>query len=449
MGLGGFEHSNNLIVGHPRLHMEHLPTATKGKIKQLLTTGTITKPNYSASKVGKKANFHHTYGAIVIEIDGNDTFIRQLSMSKNGTICDLDLKIQQKAVDKANVEAIVYGDIHELFLADVVKDKGFFGKDSLLNTLKPKQVVLHDLIDTMAGSHHHENKPFMQYRIAQGGTTVVDEINSAIKFIGNILDKGTQPVIVASNHNSHLTQWLERVSWKDYPNQAKEILEMTLMMLTAIDNECNIDGKTPDIFKIIVDNVFNEKVVTLDYDEPLEICSFRVDSHGDKGLNGARSLAGIHSKLTAKHIIGHTHTANRIDGVLTVGTSSNLTRNFTYGLSTWSHTHAIIHDNNKAQLVLQDSTTGKYKLEKEPNSIGMIIKKKDKINSRPYLTDESYANEGYKYKLIDGEGNVVGYFKGYRGMQEITDSEWKARKLMEDGEGYGYTLEYLEEQEEG
>ena len=133
---------------------------------------------------------------------------------------------------------------------------------------------------------------------------------------------------------------------------------------------------------------------------------------------------------------------------MTVGTSSNLTRNYTYGLSTWSHTHAIIHSNNKAQLVMQDSNTGKYKLEKEPNSIGMIIERKGRTNSRPYLTDESYASEGYKYKLIDTDGNIVGYFKGYRGMQEITDSEWKARRLMEDGEGYGYTLEYLESVEE-
>ena len=265
-GLGGFEHSNNIIVAHPRLHMEHLPTATKGKIKQVLTTGTITKANYSASKVGKKASFHHSYGAVIIEVEGNTTYIRQVSIATDGTLCDLDIQVRGTEITKASVEAIVYGDAHEMFMADVVRTYGFFHEKSLLNTLKPNKVVLHDLLDTLTGSHHNEGRPFMQYRIASSGSTVIDEINSAIVFLGELVERGFNPVVVASNHNSHLTQWLERTSWKDHPTYAREILNMTLMMLDAIDAENNIDGRTPDVFKLLVDKVFGNYVQTLDYD---------------------------------------------------------------------------------------------------------------------------------------------------------------------------------------
>jgi len=445
-GLGSMEDNNHTIVAHTRLHMNHLPTGIKGSVKQLLTTGCITNANYTQSKVGQKANFHHSHGCVIVEVSKKETILRQVSIAEDGSIYDLDIvSTPTHGVTSGNkVEAIVYGDIHELFLSDAVRDKGFFGKGSLMEYLKPNTVVLHDLLDTMTVSHHHENAPFIKYRVANGGVTVIDEIKSAIKFVDDIIKLGAYPIVVSSNHNSHLTQWLERTSWKSYPQHAKDILQMTLKMLETIDKENDMDGKTPDIFKLMLDDIFGKLVDTPSYTDTRVINTFTVSNHGDKGLNGARSLNGMPNKMTTKMIVGHAHTASRIDGLLTVGTSSNLDRNYTFGLSTWSHTHAIIHANNKAQLIMQDSTTGNYKLD-DTTSVGTFFKKSKGTTGKPYFTDESLSDDGFKYKILDSEGEIVGYFKGYRGVGDVVfeGSEWKGRKLIEDGSHHGYSVKYL------
>jgi hypothetical protein len=387
--------------------------------------------------VGKRAEFAHSYGAVIIEVTEKVTHIRQISIAEDGTLCDLNVMVSGEDVTIGNnTEAIVFGDVHELFLADVVKDKGFFGESSLLKLLNPETVVLHDLIDTMTVSHHHKNSPFTKYRISNSDVTVIHEILSATKFLKDLVNIGVTPMVVPSNHNSHLTYWLENAQWKDNYKIAKEVLRLQLLMLEAIDESNDIDGKTPDIFKLLIDEEFGNSVITLDHNEDAYINTFKVDSHGDNGINGSRGFKNIGNKLTSKMIIGHSHTASRVDGLLTVGVSCNLSRNYTYGMSTWSHTHAIVHNNSKAQLVTQESTTGDYTLP-TTTSKGCLKRIRKPITINPL---------DCRYKVVDVNGNTVGYFKGYRGIGEdvFGGSDWKGRELVKKGRKDGFVVEYLQ-----
>jgi len=434
-GLGTLYGESNIIVASPKLHMEHLPVNEEHQVKTLMTTGTISYPNYSNTKLGKRTEFNHSFGAVIVEVSDTHSLMRQFSIDDNGVICDLDVTVNGREVTVGNnTEAIVYGDIHQLFMADVVKDKGFFDDDSLLHTLKPKQVVLHDLLDTMTVSHHHKNKPFTKYAIKQSGTTIFDEIESVNKFLSQLISENVLPVVVSSNHNSHLTYWLENVDWKSNLKYAKDILNMQLMMLKEIDNINDMDGKTPDVLNLLLKERFSDSVKVLEYKEQYAINSFRVDQHGHTGINGARSMVNLPSKITSKMIIGHAHTAARYDGLLTVGVSSKLDRNYTYGMSSWSHTHAIVHTNNKAQLVTQDSKDGTYRLP-QSNSKGSYLKE---------VIVDTQSTLDFKYKVLDSDNNVVGYFNGYRGIgNEIFNSVWKGRMLVENGSAYGYKLVVL------
>ena len=79
-GLQGLSGINSCIFGSPKVHMETIPVLVKQKPKMMLTTGSITKKNYTDSKSGKKGEFHHTFGFVIVEIKDEDTFfVRQVT----------------------------------------------------------------------------------------------------------------------------------------------------------------------------------------------------------------------------------------------------------------------------------------------------------------------------------------------------------------------------------
>jgi hypothetical protein len=49
-------------------------TSIRGQ-QMMLTTGAITKSNYTDSKSGKVGDFHHTFGFVIVEIKDDETFL--------------------------------------------------------------------------------------------------------------------------------------------------------------------------------------------------------------------------------------------------------------------------------------------------------------------------------------------------------------------------------------
>ena len=214
-------------------------------------------------------------------------------------------------------------------------------------------------------------------------------------------------------------------------------------------NKTYLDIKIPNLLKLIIDNEFKDKVKTLNDNENFKINSFECSLHGHEGLNGARGLGNIHNHINSKLISGHSHSAKRIDGHLTVGTSSNLNRNYTSSpLSTWSHTHAIIFPNSKAQLITQNSINGEYRINKKANSKMKTFKLLDKKEFEAHFTEEANdlvaIEEGMKYKVITDYNEVV-YARSYRHICDLIDcSERFSRDLIKIGEKNGFVCSLLE-----
>ena len=68
-GLEGMSKENSCIFGHPKVHMKTIPVLEGYTPKMMLTTGSITHPNYTDSKAGKKSEFHHQYGFVIVEVE--------------------------------------------------------------------------------------------------------------------------------------------------------------------------------------------------------------------------------------------------------------------------------------------------------------------------------------------------------------------------------------------
>ena len=90
-GMQGISGANSCIFGSPKVQLEVIPVLEGSKPKIMLTTGAVTKHNYTDSKSGKKGEFHHTYGFVVVEIKDKETFyIRQVTADdKQGNFTDL------------------------------------------------------------------------------------------------------------------------------------------------------------------------------------------------------------------------------------------------------------------------------------------------------------------------------------------------------------------------
>jgi len=167
-GLNSITDLESCIIGHPRQHLKSLPVLDGYPNKLLLSTGACTVPNYTDSKAGKKGEFHHVLGFIIVELDGEHFHIRQVSADKDGNFYDLFHKVQdgEVKINDDGCEFAVLGDLH-LGEEDEAAHKATF---SLLDKMKPKYTFLHDIFDGASVNHHEETNPFKLLERERNGT---------------------------------------------------------------------------------------------------------------------------------------------------------------------------------------------------------------------------------------------------------------------------------------
>lgn len=336
-GMAGMSGINSCIFGSPKVHFEVIPAMEGYTPKKMWTTGACTVKNYTDSKSGKKGEFHHTLGFLIVEIENDEIFhVRQVTANNNGEFCDLIYEVKNGEVSKIDgIEAIVLGDIH---LGDL-DDSVFETTKKILDRLNPKHTIIHDLFNGHSISHHDLKNPIkLYYKEVDGTNSLKREINEMLTWLENM--RKYNLVIVRSNHDDFIDRWIINADWKKDIKNSMEYMEYTKVLL---------ENKAPKgIIPYIIDSKFKD-IKTLNRDESFVVKGWELGAHGDIGANGTRGSTTQFRKLNTKIIVGHTHTPNRKDGVLTVGTSTKLRLGYNIGPSSWLHSHVIIHKNGKAQ----------------------------------------------------------------------------------------------------
>ena len=363
-GIDGICEGMTTIVGHPVVQMKSIAVNEWRDSIILHSTGSISlKNNYSASKSGHRAQFHHCFGAVVIDLNkSNDTFfIRQLLSDKSGTFHDLDEVWNETGfVDYDTIEAIYTGDEHVLF-ADKDVVEATYGDNGIVACLKPKYIIRGDIIDSYSISHHHAFDFFTRWKKNQitNNGSLTAELKLSIDHVVNTTPKFSQTLIVNSNHDDHIDKWLNISDPKfDYVNA--EIYHQ-LMYLKLTDIRA---GKSRSALQIYLEDIYsvdNNKVKFID--DGFSLHGITLSMHGSTGPNGSRGSAQNLSKIGERSIIGHSHTPSIIGGLFCVGTSSLKKMDYTSGPSSWLHTHCIIHKNGKRQLIT--IIGGKWRIEND------------------------------------------------------------------------------------
>lgn len=353
-GLEGVTGAKTCIIGHPRVHLSSLPVLQGHSNKLLLTTGACTIRNYSDTKAGKKGEFHHTYGFVIVEIKDDLTyFIRQVTANNAGEFTDLYFNVKDGEVNKINTcAAFIMGDIHHDELYKPVFDKTLdYFKD-----VKPRNVILHDVLNGTSINHHEAKNPIKSYHKYKNGTNeVLAEVNDVLDFLEGLLEYN--PKVVRSNHDEWIDRWIVSADWKkDVPNSV-EYMKWGLALL---------EQKAPKgILPYLIQERFGDRIQCFDSDDSYKISGWEIAQHGYVGAHGSKGGVNQFKKLNTKIIVGDSHTPCRRDGALSAGTYTNLRMGYNLGPSAWMHSGVIIHEDGKAQHVIfidDEFTTLKSKL---------------------------------------------------------------------------------------
>jgi hypothetical protein len=352
------------IFPHTKLQMESVPTSKFDPPKFNYTTGTVTQRNYIQKGAGLKAEFHHCYGAALVEVDSDgDWFVRQISADSDGTFYDLDVKVQGGRITHGHrLEALTLGDIHE-----EKKDPTVHLLQAAIHTeLNPKKTFYHDILNFGSRNHHESKDPFKRFeRFTQNAECVETEVNNAVEYVAYQAEMfpDTHHVVVDSNHDRALERWLRESDWKHDPVNMIFYMDSVSAKLKSIareDDEWHMVRHWFEHQGFLHDG----NVQFLDEDESHLICDdahggIECGMHGHLGANGARGAIRSFAKMGRRANIGHSHTAGIFEGIWQAGTSSLLDMKYNRGMSSWSHSHIITYENGKRAMLTMRN--GKYR----------------------------------------------------------------------------------------
>lgn len=367
-GMKGFSGTESSIFGHPKAQEETAAVLKGRPHKRMLTTGACTVSNYTDSKAGKKGEFHHTLGFVIVEVKDEDkAFMRQVTATDDGNFCDLYYKVKFKGGKKKadvipgldfvtdewegeskvkrvkGIDAAIMGDIHFGEHDPVVMDATL---NVLFKKLPPKEVILHDVFDGKSINPHEKDDDFAAYKKVKDGKGNVEvEINDMLD--GLEAFKNYKTVIVRSNHDDFLDRWLRDKNWKKNTSPINFLPHAKFRVLV-------FEEKAD---KGVIPYLINERypdMITLELDDSYRVHEWELGQHGHIGSSGSRGSMNQFRDLTTKMIVGHSHAPSRKDGVIQVGTSTFMRLGYNKGASKWLQCHAIVHQDGKAQLIVID-----------------------------------------------------------------------------------------------
>lgn len=351
-GLEGFG-AKSKIVGHTKLQFKTVATPGHKMAAALTTTGVCTKQNYTTSRAGKMGEFHHTLGAVLVEVEGPLFWLRHLNFNKRGEMIDMGTKFLPHGVSKKRVRAsaVVLGDTHAR-VADPAVDVATFGPKGIIETLRPRKIIWHDLNDGQSHNPHEDRDPFVEQALS---TENMDDVEAECKFsiawAGQRTPEWAVSYVVASNHDDFLRRWIVDKDWKKISTKNRAFyLRMALAM---VDGARLVDGmpEYPSPFPALIRARNQNNLKALGLGESLTIEGIQCGYHGHKGPNGARGSIKNMRRIGEKTIIAHGHGPGINEGSMQVGHNAKPNQPYAKGSpSSWMHTDAAIYPGGKRQL---------------------------------------------------------------------------------------------------
>jgi len=349
----------SMILPHTTIGLEPV-AAMKGEGTKLnFTTGTVTLRNYIQRAAGLKAEFHHAYGALLIEVDSEGNWWpHQINADSTGTIYHLTLRVKDGEVtDGHRIKALTGGDVH-VDNIDPEVDAATWGEGGLVDMLQPEYQFIHDVLDFSRRGHHNiKNSHVMHLRYIEHKESVRTEFDDVGKFLEHAARPFTKTIVVNSNHDRHPERWLTEVDGRKDPVNA----EFWSALNDAVFKWQRVNGVKADVLvegmKLVgwTSKLKKLGVSFLPEDESFIICKdagggIECGLHFDRGADGARGSARAIANSGRKANGGHSHSPRITGGAYQGGTSSKRRLEYVHGLSSHTHAHIITYQNGKRSI---------------------------------------------------------------------------------------------------
>lgn len=351
------------IFPHAKLAMASVASGKHEATKFNYTTGTVTKRNYIQKKAGLKADFHHSYSGLIVEVNSDgDWFVRQVVVDKSGVAYDLDKRFTPDDMSEGHhLKTVVWGDIHTASIDEGIAEL-CWGEGGVMDALKPEFQFMHDILDFRARNGHTFKKRLIHDRFAayiMGHDEVEVEISGVSKLLCETARPWCKTYIVDSNHDAFMMEWLRIGDYRTDPVNAIYFLEAQLHVYKSIEKD---PEKPVNLLRWAVerDNGQREDTVFLDEDQPLVIQNINYDIHGHRGPGGSRGSPIGLSKMGRAVSHGHIHSAGILDGVYTSGLTGKNDQGYNKGPSSWSASHIFGYQNGTRAIITM--WNGKWRL---------------------------------------------------------------------------------------
>jgi len=357
------------VFPHPKRQLKSVPsTDPDEQAHQVMTTGYVTKPKVIPRKAGIKSIFHHVYGAVIVEFDSDgDLFCRQITADNDGSFYDLDRHVADGKVTTGHrIESLVCGDIHlrkinrinalATFGFDPLGSKSSY-RNSVVETLKPKHIFLHDIFDNEARNHHNCGDNAYSYEMAiRGRDKVIDEITEVAIFLDRLQDESRDVCVVESNHDLGLERYVREGRYRNDGHNVRVGLKLEDLYLSFREEQAKaLDaGVKPPSYSLL------EEAVRMI--EPLPGVSWVHDGksrtiddieHGHhffRGANGAKGTVAGFARMGRKMSGGDKHSPEINEGVYVAG-CMELQHGYNKGPSSWAVAHIVQYPNGKRSII--------------------------------------------------------------------------------------------------
>ncbi len=348
-GLEVYTERKSAIFPHVKVHMQSIPSGKNEPTKFNYTTGTVTKRNYIQKKEGLKADFHHQYGGLLVEVDPEGRwFVRQVTADSKGVLCDKDVRVSADGeITTGNrVRGINWGDIHTATLDPEVARLAW-GDGGMMDTLHPQYQFMHDILDFRARNPHVARRGEVHERFrsfVQGHDSVEEEVEGVANFLIKTRRDWCKTIVVNSNHDNFMTRWLREADYRLDPLNAVFFLECQLHLFKSIAADPNASS---NLLRWTIErmNGIDENVRFLNEDESFVIDNVEYGLHGHNGPNGAPGTPTNHARMGRRISRGHEHATGIFENTFTSGLSGTNDQGYNHGPSSWSPSHIVAYEN--------------------------------------------------------------------------------------------------------
>jgi|GEM_PF-1261015 len=390
----GKELGKSIIAGSTQIYHDFQPV-TKGEYRtqELMLTGAITVPDYSAKLIVSKrtstlAKLNHQIGGVILEKTSRSNQLfpvnnvsgrfhaRHVAFNtkRNGFSHDGKFYGSAKAPkNKVKIDAVISGDWH----IGMHNNEAMEALKRNMRKNPPRVLIVHDLFNGHSISNHEsKNLSSLERRARQGTLSLKSELTWVVNKLDEFLYEFPELkiVVVKANHNEWITRYINdarfigdpenmqvaRILWS-YLEQGVEPLEALrrgLLEADALTGKLKDLGvpKVSDPDRVIVLRR-NQSFMVGDLEDPLH--QWDVAQHFDQGANGARASPNTFALAMQNSVGAHTHVPMRYKNYINVGTMTNLDGGYTGPISSWMHGFATIDGYGNAQLhIVRDGVVG-------------------------------------------------------------------------------------------